>query len=227
MGLFDSFRRAFSDNKSEKETIIKVEDAISFPNWYISLSFGKSSSANYEKAVMLAKMAPQYHEQVDNGQILHQAIYSAHPKEYLSFISLYELVSSWKSSFVIINGEIIDRKIISSINYCYGDKCRSGDPSFCFGASNATKNPFGCHRLQISAFNHPWWSFYNLNGRTYYINRQAIIDRVNEAAQVYHVCPCFNYDRIMNHIKQLPETLTAPKIRNLEIESGRYMEIQL
>ena len=113
---------------------------IVFPDWYVSISFGKSSSDNYMKAVTLAKAAPQYHEQIDDGKILHQAIYSSKPKEYLAFIMLYELVGNWKSSFVMINGNLIDRKVIGNLNYCYGDKCRSCNPKFCYGASYMTEN---------------------------------------------------------------------------------------
>ncbi len=77
-----------------------------FPDWYISLSFGKSRSAAYPQAVALAKMATKYLEHDIDGKPLHQAIYSDEPKEYLKFIKLYELVSGWKSCFVVINGHL-------------------------------------------------------------------------------------------------------------------------
>ena len=94
-----------------------------FPDWHISISFGKSTSENYAKAVVLAKNAPQYHEQIDNGVILHQAIYSCKPTDFIAYLMLYELVGSWKSTFVIVNGNLTDRKIIGKLNRCYGDKC--------------------------------------------------------------------------------------------------------
>lgn len=50
-------------------------------------------------------------------------------------------------------------EIVGGLNYCYGDFCRNGRLNFCFGASEYTENPFGCHRLQISATNNPWYSF--------------------------------------------------------------------
>ena len=188
---------------------------INFPNWYISVSFGKSSSSNYMKAVTLAQQAPQYHTQTDNGIILHQAIYSSRPNEYLAFISLYELVANWKSSFVIINGKVIDRKIVGQLNYCYGDKCRSGNPNFCYGASYMTENPFGCHRLQVSAANNPWWSFYRLIGNTYVLNQAELKERIDSYAAIYCICPCFNYQRIMQTYNSLPVKLSQKKYAQL------------
>lgn len=194
----------------------QTKDAhIVFPDWYISICFGKSSSENYMKAVTLAKQAPQYHTQTDNGIILHQAIYSSAPQEYLAFISLYELVSTWKSSFTIINGKVIDRNIIGKLNYCYGDKCRSGDPHFCYGASYMTENPFGCHRLQVSAANNPWWSFYRRVGNNYILNQMELKKRIDSYASVYCLCPCFNYQQIIQAYNSLPIRLTQYQYNRL------------
>lgn len=188
---------------------------IVFPDWYVSISFGKSTSDNYMKAVALAKSAPQYHEQFDNGKILHQAIYSENPKEYLSFIALYELVGNWKSSFVIINGKFIDRKIIGQLNYCYGDRCRSGNINFCYGASYMTDNPFGCHRLQISACNNPWWSFYHRVGNKWVLDKESMLQRINSYSAIYSICPMFNYNKIITTLNSLPSSLNDKQYHKL------------
>lgn len=191
-----------------------VEKNISedFPEWYISISFGKSRSKNYAQAVALAKLAPKYLEHTIDGNLLHQAIYSDKYDEYLSFIKLYELINKWKSSFVAINGKLVDRKIISGINYCYGDKCRSGNPDFCYGASQFTKNPFGCHRLQISQYNNPWWSFGQFDTKgIWHLNKQEILERIKENSRPYHLCPSFSLEKVMNAFNNLPETINPNK----------------
>lgn len=198
----------FSPSATSNEDIV-------FPEWYISLSFGKSTSSNYDKAVVLAKAAPQYHEQIDNGNILHQAIYSSKPSEYLSFIMLYELVGGWKSSFVIINGKLTDRKIVGKLNYCYGDRCRSGNSRFCYGASYMTENPFGCHRLQISATNTPWWSFYEKQGRLWVLNKVSMKGRIDSYAAIYQACPAFDYDNIISELEKLPSVLSGRQMERL------------
>lgn len=193
---------------------------IVFPNWYISVSFGKSRSENYPIAVALAKAAPQYHEQVNDGRILHQAIYSSNSREYLDFIRLYELVANWKSSFVFINGTMVDRKIVSNLNYCYGDNCRSGNPDFCFGASYMTDNPFGCHRFQISACNNPWWSFYIQRGKKYYLDKNAIYHRINSYANIYNICPLFDYNYAIKVLNALPAVVSERQFA--QIVHGDY-----
>ena len=179
-----------------------------FPDWHISISFGKSTSENYMKAVALAQSAPQYHEQNDNGVILHQAIYSSKPNDFIQYLMLYELVGSWKSSFVIVNGKLIDRKIIGKLNRCYGDKCRIGNNKYCFGASYMTENPFGCHRLQISATNNPWWSFYSRKGNNWVLDKHAMKERIDSYARIYCICPCFNYYQIITVLNALPNSMS-------------------
>ena len=199
--------RTISQNTTLATVHSTPEADIAFPDWYISVSFGKSTSENYAKAVLLAKNAPQYHEQIDNGIILHQAIYSHRPNEFKAYLMLYELVGSWKSSFVMINGTLIDRKVIGKLNYCYGDKCRIGKNQYCYGASFMTENPFGCHRLQISAANNPWWSFYERNGNKWVLDKISMKERIDSYARIYCICPCFNYDKILTILNSLPDTM--------------------
>lgn len=183
--------------------------------WYVSISFGKSTSQNFDRALYLAKQAPKYSEQMYNGKMVYQATYGEAPNEFLAFVKLYELISNWKSTTVIINGEIIDRKIVGGLNYCYGDKCRSGNTKFCYGASYMTENPFGCHRLQISACNHPWWSFNQRIGNYYIIDKTAIKSRIDEYGSKYNICPCYNQEIIYNVLNNLPSKLTLKEYEKL------------
>jgi len=194
-------------------TPVPTPEDIDFPEWHVSLSFGESRSPNYPQAVALAKMAPQYREERFGEGLLHQAVYSDKPDEYLQFIKLYELVGNWKSVFVIINGQVVDRKIIGGLNHCYGDRCRSGNPDFCFGASPFTENPFGCHRLQVSAYNNPWWSFGYMDGRVWRVDKAAILERLTQYSQPYRLCPAFSWDRVLKALDELPDTInpSAPQ----------------
>lgn len=190
---------------------------IKFPDWYVSISFGESKSPSFPQVLALAKLAPQYIENDVDNKILYQAVYSDRPKEYLQFIKLYELISKWKSCFVIINGNVMDRKIIGGLNYCYGDKCRSGNPDFCFGASEMTANPFGCHRLQISAYNNPWWSMGNFVTPTIWrVDKQAILKRIETYSLPYIMCPSFSIKNIRAVVKSLPDEINLSKNRNWE-----------
>lgn len=185
-----------------------ISNEINYPDWYISISFGYSKSSNFPQALALAKTAPQFIENDVDGKKLYQSIYSHKPKEYLQFIKLYELINQWKSCFVIVNGQLMDRKIVGGLNYCYGDKCRSGNADFCYGASDMTKNPFGCHRLQISAYNSPWWSYgiFDTKG-IFHVDKDSIRKRISEYSTPYIMCPCFSIDRINVALNNLPDII--------------------
>lgn len=185
-------------------------DDVQFPEWYVSVSFGISTSDSFSRALAMAQCAPIFIRQGTENNPVFQAVYSKAPQEFLAFIALYELVKNWKSSTAMINGRIIDRKIIGNINYCYGDKCRSGNPDFCFGASVLTDNPFGCHRLQISADNHPWYSFGRMSPTTrklWLIDKQAIRTHAESFADIYCLCPAFDWNIIQNTINDLPDSI--------------------
>lgn len=208
-------------NVSSTSNIVNVEDTLSkeiiYPDWYISISFGESKSQSFAQAVALAQMAPQFIINNVEGKKLYQAIYSDKPEEYLQFIKLYELVSNWKSCFVVLNGKVMDRKIIGKLNYCYGDKCRSGKSDFCFGASEMTSNPFGCHRLQVSAYNNPWWSFGYLDTKKiFHIDKQSIENRIMEYSTPYRLCPCFSMDNILTILNNLPNSINPKFDRSWE-----------
>lgn len=219
--------RNLSDQKNETSSTAIVESrqepSIVKPSsissdWNISISFGHSSSQNFDRALFLAKQAPKYDEQEYNGKTIYQATYGKDEEQYLAFIQLYEMIQSWKSTTVFINGKMIDRKIIGGLNYCYGDKCRSGNPDFYYGASGMTTNPFGCHRLQVSAGNHPWWSFSDQIGDYYYINKSEIKQRIDSYGNNYKMCPCFDEVKIDKTLKDLPAMITIDKYNKL---SGR------
>ena len=192
--------------------------------WRISVSFGKSSSANFERALYLAQNAPEYTE--SNG--IYQATYSADPEQFLAFVKLYELVSGWKSAHVMINGQLEDRKIVGNINYCYGDKCRSGDPDFCFGASWFTKNPFGCHRIQMSACNTPWTDFFQpIATGEYMLDKCKMKRRIDYQGRVYSKCPAFDYDSIVDRLNSLPSVVTEEEFIKLSEQNGHFGRINI
>lgn len=214
----NSSDKSIANNEENSNSLSKFENK---NNWNISISFGKSSSSNYERAIFLAKESPNYSENGQDKNIVHQATYSSSVNDYLAFIKLYQLIGNWRSCFVFINGELTDKKIVGKLNYCYGDKCRSGNCKFCYGASEYTQNPFGCHRLQISAYNHPWWSFGILDTKNiWHVDKKAILDRINQNYIPFKNCPSFSYERVLYVLDKLPETIDYRKDKNWCIMDG-------
>lgn len=185
------------------------------PNWIISIAFSKSTSSAYSQAVALAMNAPKYQTYEIEGKTIHEAFFSEEPSQYLAFVKLYEMVSNWKSAFTKINGELVDRKIVGGLNYCYGDFCRNGRTDFCFGASEYTKNPFGCHRLQVSDYNHPWYSYASKKGNYYEIDKEEIKRRIDEFSTAYKVCPHFDYEHVLDILYHLPTKISEQDMTRL------------
>ena len=204
--------------------LVKATPTQPVQQWEISVSFGKSTSKSFNQALFLAKAAWRYDEYDMNGVVVHQAWFRADKDEFLAFTRLYELVGNWKSSAVMINGQLIDRKIIGGINYCYGDKCRNGRSDFCFGASMFTDNPFGCHRLQISTHNNPWWSFGEWKGDTFLVNKTAMRNRIDEYCTAYTVCPDFNYEAVLYRLKMLPDKIKRADYSAVSMGDKRFIE---
>lgn len=203
------------NNTNDIATVKNNLDSI-INSWNIMISFGKSSSKSYEKAVYLARNSTKYNELTDtNGDITHTATYTNDKKDFLKFIILYDLVSNWKSTVFIINGEMVDQKTIGKIKYCYGDKCRSIKSDFCYGASYMTANPFGCHRLQISNSNNSWLKYYEQSGSHYELNRDSMIERIKLASDTFRYCPSFDIENIMNIVKSFPLILNNKEYKEL------------
>jgi len=198
------------------------------PSWMITISFAKSRSTSFGQALFLATMATEYLETEHGGDIVYQASFSQEPREYLKFIELYELISSWKSCSVSIYDKLVDRKVVGSVNYCYGDRCRFGNPSFCDGASEMTANPFGCHRLQISASNHPWLSFViPQKDGSLRVDKKRMKDRIDSFARVYSLCPVFSYPKILQRLACLPDVLRLHEYKRLVQQSGIHTTLGL
>ena len=189
------------------------------PEWYVTISFNKSTSANFDKARYLAQLNPRYMETEYNQKIIYQATYSSDPVEFLEFIKVYDIVHQWKSTSFVINGQVVDKKTMGKIKWCYGDKCITGKHNFCFGASYMTDNPFGCHRLQISACNNPWWSFSEFRNGRYVIQKNLLRQRIDENSTAYQLCPAFNYNCIIERLNNLPDQVTKSDIEKFTLNA--------
>lgn len=223
----DKLNLNFKNNSSLKlgnnNGLIEKSNEVELSNlkWYIMISFGKSTSKSYNKAVYLAQNSPKYDAITDeNGNITHTATYTSSKKDFLDFIILYDLVSNWKSTFFIINGDLVDKKTVGKIKYCYGDKCRSVKSNFCYGASYMTANPFGCHRLQISQCNNPWWEYYIKEGAHYKLDRDKLIKRIELTKETFKYCPSFNVENIMNVAMSFPLILKKNEYKKIVSEES-------
>ena len=184
-------------------------------NWFITVSFGKTTSRNLQNAIFVAKQGRNFNEEEIDGAKIYTVEYSDSREDFKKFIMLYDIVGKWKSTAFFENGEMIDKKDIAEIKWCYGDKCTSVKADFCYGASQFTENPFGCHRLQISTDNNPWWNYYIKSGKDYVLAKDDLIERIELTHSTFRHCPAFNIERIINVANALPLNMTSKEYEKL------------
>ena len=78
-----------------------------------------------------------------------------------------------------------------------------------------TENPFGCHRLQVSAANNPWWSYYRKVSNRWILDKKALRDKIELKSTIYYICPDFDYDSIIKELNKLPLTLSDRQMKQL------------
>ena len=118
MGIFDIFKRDKQTSPVVENhlpsKINELSEQINFPdipNWQISISFRKSTSNNFDIALFSAKESSNYTETQSHGNTIYQAFFE--PDSYSDFETLYKLIKDWKSTFILLNGELIDKKSMS------------------------------------------------------------------------------------------------------------------
>lgn len=183
--------------------------------WELSLSFGHSKSPAFHQARYLWEHTEK-HLYFEDPAPIYQCFYSKDPKEFMAYLQLYEIVKGWKTTAIMINGTLVDKKIMEQINYCYGDKCRSGKKNFCFGTGPYSANPFGCHRLQMDAYLNPWYSYGYQQGTRYIIDKSAIWEILEENSTAYRLCPALDMNEIFNQLEKLPTSLSLNQIKELD-----------
>lgn len=198
-------------NTNDKNSLsVNINSFQEIDEWNIFISFGKSTSPNLDRAIYLAKQGNYYEETIFNNKPIYQAYFLSDANSYLKFIQLYEMVNRWRSCAIMINGEFINKDYVGSINYCYGNKCRSFVSNYCSNSFYGGKSPFGCKMISIK-----WWEKSTFNGFVYKIDKQRIKEEVYTQAVRYKYCPSFNMDKVEEFLDKLPNKLTRQQYEKL------------
>ncbi len=115
----------------------------------VEISFGYSSSPNYQKAVDICNNIPTHKETGKDKQVHHTIILSITEIELI--LNLFELVGSWKSSRMLINGQIATKStlVYNGIG-CYRKMKKAYNPmQYCFGEKEYDFNLWGCQKLNM------------------------------------------------------------------------------
>jgi len=200
-----------------------------------TIKFGKSSSLNYQSAIDLAHKFSNFKQISDDSP---ENIIIIDNKELFkktnTFLSLYNIINSWKSSSFYYNGEEIQGfnffNQLSQIQACSnGYENSSVKISYC--NINSTFQGWNCKLLtevkrhidgenQYYNFNY-WYRFGFFETPTkWVINKSNIKDVIKTESETKLIknCPFFSIDKVFEIIDNLPDFVELENNQDWEIE---------
>ena len=119
------------------------------------------------------------------------------------------MVKSLRGTRVYICGDLMEKKELSKLLICAGDKNISPIKDFCYGVSLYTLNPFGCHRIQIhSTGAKAWYTFSYLKDGKVIVDKEKILQYMKANLKKFKYCPFMNLQEIWNNFLRLPNEIS-------------------
>ncbi|MDG5816973.1 AAA family ATPase [Chitinispirillales bacterium ANBcel5] len=202
----------------------------------LSLYFKKSSSKNYHKAIGIANKFSDYlYNEKDESHLINLTIDEYTTKQNI-FEQLYNVVSTWKGTAMLINstcGSKVELNRINKIIEC--STKNNADEKYCY-ADKETKEGWHCYHLyNISRYasenewgydyNKYWFDFGNFKTDSIWaINKDQLYKSIeNEALEKFlYICPYFDFKNLNKIISNLPDEIDLDENDRFEI---KYTEI--
>lgn len=193
----------------------------------VELTFGLSSSANYNKAIEICKNIPSYETTGEGKQIQNKVTLPITEVELI--INLYDLIGSWKSSQMLINGHASTKKDLTYYGVgCYRNRQKAYKPDqYCFGDKDYEANIWGCKRLNMPIYE--WgggWLEYGAFDKSgnWVLDKNKIEHELQNGLNENKLCPILNAKRVLETLEKLPNTINPKKDKNWKY-STRYEEV--
>jgi len=149
---------------------------------------------------------------------------------------LFDLVGSWKSSQMLINGHSATKKDLTYYGVgCYRNRQKAYKPEqFCFGEKEYEANIWGCKKLNmpINEWGGGWLDYgeFDKSG-TWHFDKNRIKHELELKIKESELCPVLDRKRILETLDRLPSRID-PKIdknwryrTSYEEVSGDYKEV--
>lgn len=200
----------------------------------VEISFGESSSSNFTKAVEICKNIPTYEVVGEDKNIQHKVRLPITEVELL--ITLYDLVGSWKSSQMLINGHTATKKNLTYHGVgCYMSRQKAFKrEQYCFGEKDYEVNIWGCKKLNMPIYEWGggWLEFGNFDkSGVWFFDKKKIRHSLELAIKENELCPVLNKQRVIETLERLPDSIN-PKIdknweyiTSYEEVDGDYKEV--
>jgi hypothetical protein len=171
------------------------------------ISFGESLSLNFTKAVTICKNIPSYSVTGEGKQVRHKIYLPITEVDLI--INLFELVGSWKSSQMLINGRVATKKDLTYYGVgCYRNRQKAYKPEqFCFGEKEYEGNIWGCKRLgmPINEWGGGWLDYgaFDKSG-IWHFDKDRIRHELELTLKENELCPVLDRKRVLETLDRLP-----------------------
>lgn len=193
----------------------------------VEISFGKSTSASYEQAVNICKNIPTYKESGEGKATRHDVQLAMSEVELV--INIWELVGSWKSSKLLINGQPATKKalVYKSVG-CFRGRQKAFDrEQYCYGAHHYDSNIWGCKQLSmpLSQWGGGWLEYGTLDkGGIWHFDKDRIRHELEQKIHDNELCPVLDRQNIIRTLESLPDKINPKNDSDWEYAT-QYEEV--
>lgn len=200
----------------------------------VEITFGQSSSPNFTKAVEICQNIPSYSFEGEGKLSKHKITLPITEVDLI--VNLFDLVGSWKSSQMLINGHTATKKDLTYYGVgCYRSRQKAYKPQqFCFGEKEYEANIWGCKRLNmpINEWGGGWLDYgkFDKSG-VWHFDKDRIKHELELALKENELCPVLDRRKILETLEKLPETINPKADKNwlyrtsYEEVKGDYKEV--
>lgn len=194
----------------------------------VQITFGNSTSAGYSKAVSICENIPSYECSGEGKQIHHKITLPLTEVELIA--NVFELVGSWKSSQMLINGQAATKKDLTYYGVgCYRNRQKAFKPeAFCYGERQYDANIWGCKKLgmPIYEWGGGWLDYgqFDANG-VWFFDKVRIRHELEVAIKEHELCPALNRARVLETLDKLPDSIDPKNDRNWKYRTS-YEEVK-
>lgn len=200
----------------------------------VEINFGRSSSPNYDRAVSICEKIPTYEVSGEAQSIRHTIRLPITEVELL--INLYDLVGSWRSSQMLINGHAATKKNLTYYGVgCYRSRQKAFNrEQYCFGKHEYAANIWGCTRLNmpINECGGRWLDYGEFDeSGVWHFDKERIRHDLEISINENELCPVLSRKRVLETLDRLPNTIDPRSDNNWQYRTnyedvdGEYKEV--
>lgn len=200
----------------------------------VEISFGHSSSQNLNRAIDICQNIPSFVISGEGKQVQYKVILPITEVELV--IKIFDLVGSWKSSQMLINGHSATKKDLTYYGVgCYRNRQKAYKPEqYCFGNREYDANIWGCKKLglPICEWGGGWLDYGKFdNSGVWLFDKNKIKHELELALKDNELCPALDRTNILKTLEELPNSINPKTDPNWEYRTdydevrGEYKEV--